>query len=308
MNERVDDGLATGLTGVCGNFLAAVAAFFELAGDGCVSLDEGKGLLNQSRFDDLASIVSKRRHRAAQSAPLTGCILLVHPGKSNSVDTSLWQESIGSSSEQKNACNGDAVFDHDLRVEQKSVPSSFIIVIRHVLLSDVHEIILETPHIQVGEGGTGYRAQFGAEAPTLLKKAPQLLRSRLAALGSDPDEVGIFIVVPKGMDIETTRKPHAGNVFAWLDILDQRMEWNEARPYLVTAGRHDPFFEFLPCNAADAAIIFNPQQYDPAFQVGEGDKFLCQVVVLNIIALEFDAGIFAIADHFKQFGAGYGHV
>lgn len=57
MNKRVDNCLANGLTGVHGNFLAAGTAFFKLADDGCISLNEGDGLLDQPSFNNLASVV-----------------------------------------------------------------------------------------------------------------------------------------------------------------------------------------------------------------------------------------------------------
>jgi hypothetical protein len=142
MDERVDDGLAHGLSWKGRDLFPTRAALFEMASDGGVALHESERLFHEPRFYDLVSITQQRREGATQRASLSRTVIFAVAWKRGSVNACLGKESIGRAPEEKHSRHGYAILDHDLRIEQQRRPASFIVVGWYVLLPNPNEVVL----------------------------------------------------------------------------------------------------------------------------------------------------------------------
>jgi hypothetical protein len=52
-------------------------------------------------------------------------------------------------------------------------------------------------------------------------------------------------------------------------------------------------------NAGDGPVVFDAEKNQAAAQIGEGDDLFGKLLRSDIVAFEFDAGVFAVLDDFK---------
>ena len=97
--------------------------------------------------------------------------------------------------------------------------------------------------------------------------------------------------------------PYYGDAFAGIDVthvFKKRHDWG---PDLVAADIYYPFFEVIAGEARDRAVILYAEKNNAAFQVGEGDQFLREILGLQVISLKLHAGILSVRDGLKQVAA-----
>ena len=79
------------------------------------------------------------------------------------------------------------------------------------------------------------------------------------------------------------------------------IEGQNKRVNLIGSHIHHPFFHIGALQTRDGAVILNTQQNPPALKIHQGHDFFGQLLRANIVALELNAGVFAVGDDFKQF-------
>ena len=70
-------------------------------------------------------------------------------------------------------------------------------------------------------------------------------------------------------------------------------------------GVHHPFFEIWTLNAGDGPVVFDAKKDQAAAQIGEGDDLFGELFRADVVALEFDAGVFAVLYDSKEICAAY---
>ena len=116
------------------------------------------------------------------------------------------------------------------------------------------------------------------------------------------------IVVPARVNVEATRYAHDCNVLAGGSVFDDLEEWYEAGSNLVPARVHYKLFDIRPSNSADLSVVVDPQEHHSALEIRECHELFCQLMILNGVALEFNARIFTVTDNFKKLSARDGHL
>src|SRR5205823_3343403 len=154
------------------------------------------------------------------------------------VDSGLWKKAVWRIAKQQNSTHGHAFLYHNLGVQKQRYPGRIVFVRRRGLLTNAAEIIPQPPPVEIVERRPRNRPQFGADRTALLEETAELLRARFPTLRPHADVIGIAVVVPQAVNVETACHTDNGDVLSGLDVADDFKERNYSGTNFVAASRH----------------------------------------------------------------------